>query len=113
PRGRCRADGGCAGALEQGRGTAGSSGQECARAGNTLPRGRGGGGDAGSAHPGVGGRTQGARGLSVSALMSEPVAAVEVPSRLRTWQMHALAAGVLFCFFMIPAPGAYGVPAAW
>lgn len=27
--------------------------------------------------------------------------------------MHALAAGVLFCFFMIPAPGAYGVPAAW
>ena len=45
--------------------------------------------------------------------MSEPVAAVEVPSRLRTWQMHALAAGVLFCFFMIPAPGAYGVPAAW
>src|SRR5690606_35919408 len=24
-----------------------------------------------------------------------------------------LAAGVLFCFFIIPAPGAYGVPAAW
>lgn len=27
--------------------------------------------------------------------------------------MHALVAAVLFCFFMIPAPGAYGVPAAW
>jgi O-antigen ligase len=51
--------------------------------------------------------------MSASALMPVPVAAVEVPSRLGTGQMHVLAAGVLFCFFMIPAPGAYGVPAAW
>lgn len=45
--------------------------------------------------------------------MPVPIAAVNVPSRLHTWQMHALAASVLFCFFMIPAPGAYGVPATW
>lgn len=34
-------------------------------------------------------------------------------SRLGPRQIHALVAGVLFCFFLIPAPGAYGVPAAW
>lgn len=51
--------------------------------------------------------------MSASASMSVPVATVAVTSRLRTWQMHLLAAGVLFCFFMIPAPGAYGVPVAW
>lgn len=42
-----------------------------------------------------------------------PVAPVELLSRPCAWQAHALAAGVLFCFLMIPAPGAYGVPVAW
>lgn len=56
---------------------------------------------------------RGAWAVSASASMSVPVAAVAVPSRLHSWQMHVLAAGVLFCFFMIPAPGAYGVPVAW
>ena len=56
---------------------------------------------------------RGEQGVSVSASVSVPMAAVEALSRLRTWQAHVLAAGVLFCFFMIPAPGVYGVPAIW
>lgn len=34
-------------------------------------------------------------------------------SRLRTWQAQALAAGVLYCFLMIPAPGTYGAAVIW
>lgn len=53
------------------------------------------------------------QGVSLSASMSVPMAAVEASPRLRPWQAHALGAGVLFCFLMIPAPGAYGVPVIW
>lgn len=42
-----------------------------------------------------------------------PAVPLATSSRLGPWQIHALVAGVLFCFFLIPAPGAYGVPAAW
>lgn len=36
-----------------------------------------------------------------------------VATAFRPWQVHLLAACSLFCFFMIPAPSAYGVPVAW
>lgn len=49
----------------------------------------------------------------MNASMSVPAVPVETSSRLRPWQAHALAASVLFCFFLIPAPGAYGVPTFW
>ena len=42
-----------------------------------------------------------------------PAVPLASSSRLGPWQIHALVAGVLFCFFMIPAPGAYGVPVVW
>jgi len=51
--------------------------------------------------------------VSVSVSMSVSVEAAGTSSRLSHWQAHGLTAGVLFCFFMIPAPGAYGVHAAW
>lgn len=49
----------------------------------------------------------------MNAAMTMPTVPAGVSSRLRTWQTQALVAGVLYCFFMIPAPGTYGVPVIW
>lgn len=46
----------------------------------------------------------------LNSTLADPAA---VSLQLGPWQLHALAGGVLFCFFMIPAPGSYGVPALW
>lgn len=49
----------------------------------------------------------------MNGLSSSLAASAVMLFRSGQWHRHALAGGVLFCFFMIPAPGAYGVPAAW
>ena len=49
----------------------------------------------------------------MNAAMTMPTVPAGTSFQLRTWQAQALAAGVLYCFFMIPAPGTYGVPVIW
>lgn len=51
--------------------------------------------------------------VNAAVLVAGPAESAAPSIRLCRWQAHALVAGVLFCFLMIPAPGAYGVPVVW